>query len=58
MDYCPVCGEKAIAICKCFRADSNCKNGHNWHTCVIHNKIVIGESDHKIPIDRCTCVIK
>lgn len=34
-----------------------CKNGHHWHTCVLHNNVVVGKSDHSIPMSRCTCAI-
>lgn len=52
---CPICKEKPIMICMCDREDSQCRNGHWWHTCVIHDKIVLGESDHSIDTNACTC---
>jgi hypothetical protein len=52
---CPVCGEMALSRCKCPRADSRCKFGHQWHTCAKHNKIVLGLSNHSIPTFDCTC---
>jgi hypothetical protein len=52
---CPICGEEAVSRCKCFRSDSVCKNGHKWHKCSIHKNVVIGFSDHSLPITKCTC---
>lgn len=52
---CPICGEDAVRTCKCFRKDSTCKNGHDWHTCTIHKIKVIGRSDHSLPTFTCTC---
>lgn len=43
--------------CRCRRSDMCCKNGHHWHTCVLHNNVVVGKSDHSIPMGRCTCAI-
>jgi hypothetical protein len=53
---CPICSELAIASCKCIRGDSVCASAHHWHTCVVHNKVVIGISDHSLPMDTCTCI--
>ena len=53
---CPVCGEQAVTSCRCPRLDCFCKNGHSWHTCVKHQKIVLGESDHSRPTFECTCL--
>lgn len=55
MLHCPICNELAFSICKCFRHDSECKNGHTWHTCTIHKVKVLGKSDHSIPTMTCTC---
>lgn len=52
---CPVCGEEAIESCRCPKLDSVCKNGHEWHTCLKHQKIVIGSSDHSRPTFECSC---
>ena len=52
---CPVCGEEAEYTCKCLRGDSVCKNNHKWHRCAMHKKIVVGHSNHAIPMDVCTC---
>ena len=53
---CPICGEPSIDRCRCPRADSECKNGHKWHWCIVHLKIVIGHFDHSLSINICTCV--
>lgn len=52
---CPECGEKAKTTCRCPRQDSECKNGHEWHTCTVHHVVVNGGSDHKTAISSCTC---
>ena len=55
-DNCPICGERFVIRCKCFKADSRCKNGHKWHRCLLHDKTVIGkESDHSKDINSCSC---
>jgi len=53
---CPICGELAQGSCRCPRGDSSCKNGHEWHTCTIHKKIVLGPSDHSTDTFSCTCL--
>ena len=56
-DYlCPECGEPPELTCKCMRRDAKCKNGHWWHTCTAHHKIVSGQSDHGK--SGCTCLTK
>lgn len=52
---CPICGGEVIVQCRCFRADSTCVNGHDFHICVKHQVYVRGHSSHKLPIDQCTC---
>lgn len=52
---CPICQEKAVTTCRCFRGDSTCKNGHSWHRCTVHHVTVIGDSDHSIDTMKCTC---
>ena len=54
-NLCPTCLEPAITTCRCFRQDSTCKNGHQWHTCTVHNMPVLGHSDHSIDTMTCTC---
>lgn len=52
--HCPVCGEEREWSCRCSRADSGCKNKHEWHYCPIHReKINLGRSDHSKA--ECTC---
>ena len=53
-DICPICKEKYVTRCRCFLADSTCKNGHHWHMCMVHRTTVIGESDHAHG-GRCSC---
>ena len=52
---CPVCNEKVECACTCIRADSECKNGHQWHTCTVHKVKVLGFSDHTLSTKICTC---
>jgi hypothetical protein len=52
---CPVCQGKIIERCKCMRGDSTCENGHEFHKCYVHKAIVMGHSDHRLPMDVCTC---
>lgn len=52
-NICPTCGGLAVISCKCFRSDSRCTHGHEWHYCIVHNELVIGASDHKS--SKCTC---
>lgn len=53
--FCPICNERAVLSCKCPRADSKCKNGHEWHICTVHGKVVLGRSDHSLATFTCTC---
>lgn len=52
---CPTCGEKRTTTCRCPRSDSKCPNGHQWHLCTIHKKVVLGGSDHSTDTFTCTC---
>ena len=54
-DYCPICEEHYVTCCKCPTHDCTCANGHRWHSCLVHNKIVIGKSDHSLSVDVCQC---
>jgi hypothetical protein len=54
-DFCPICGKESSGTCKCMRHDCCCENGHQWHTCTVHHKIVIGQSNHTLPTKTCTC---
>jgi hypothetical protein len=55
---CPVCAKPAVANCKCFLRDSRCENGHTWHTCRVHNVIVVPQHPNhsSTPSKQCTCV--
>jgi hypothetical protein len=53
--YCPKCLQKAVRVCKCGIGDSSCENGHEWHVCRVHNKIVMGKGDHSKPMTACQC---
>lgn len=56
MDQCPICGKPFRLQCKCDISDRECANGHHWHTCPIHQKLVIGEFDHRNRrADGCSC---
>lgn len=52
---CPTCGSPYETRCRCMRGDSWCKNGHSWHVCFVHQKIVLGEANHSLDINQCTC---
>lgn len=54
-NLCPVCKEPAVITCKCPIGDSECKNGHEWHRCLVHKKIVQGPSDHSKDTMACHC---
>jgi hypothetical protein len=54
-NLCPVCNKPSVSSCRCFRHDSTCRNGHEWHTCTVHHKTVMGHSDHGLDIMACTC---
>ncbi len=43
---CPACGQTATRSCKCMRSDQVCPNGHEWHYCSRHRRIVLCKSDH------------
>ena len=58
VETCPVCHLKRVLSCKCFRSDSVCKNGHEWHRCTVHGTIVMGPSDHSTDTMTCTCKTK
>lgn len=52
---CPVCHEPPEITCKCPLSDSQCKNGHDWHYCLVHDKVVLGKSDHSKDTMSCHC---
>lgn len=53
MNNCPICDKPAVITCKCPRMDSKCENGHDWHKCPVHFKIVVGQSNHQSK--ECSC---
>ena len=55
MNNCPKCEKPAVQSCRCPRRDSECENGHQWHTCTVHKVIVEGGSDHSKDTFSCTC---
>jgi hypothetical protein len=52
---CPVCGQEYQSQCKCMVNHRTCPNGHEWHVCLVHSRVVIGPSDHFIGTDACQC---
>lgn len=54
-NICPQCGQSPEIMCRCPKGDSRCKNGHWWHTCLVHNCIVSGKSNHARPTYGCSC---
>jgi hypothetical protein len=54
-DKCPVCGREYTMRCRCPRGDMVCEIGHEWHTCTVHNKVIVGPANHLISGDKCTC---
>lgn len=54
---CPVCSETFFKTCKCPLGDRECERGHKWHTCIVHDTIVMGEADHMLPLNSCRCRI-
>ncbi len=50
---CPVCGEARAMNCRCRRSDSQCPKGHQWHWCTVHDRLVLGPSDHAK--SGCSC---
>ena len=60
-DNCPICREESIMTCRCFKSDSRCKNGHEWHYCLAHkgeNRVVLGHSDHSKDTMACSCKVE
>lgn len=43
---CVICGGAIKIMCKCFRGDSECKNGHKYHWSPFHKEYHEGWSDH------------
>jgi hypothetical protein len=57
MDNCRICNAKIITICKCFRGDRECENGHWYHYSPYHKQFHLGQSDHSKSHEEC-CVDK
>ena len=53
-EKCPYCKGKIVRRCRCMRGDKRCENGHEWHRCTEHRKLVHGPSDHSK--SGCSCV--
>lgn len=53
MNLCPICEQPGRTTCRCPRGDTECENGHRWHRCEVHRRVVIGESDHAK--SGCSC---
>lgn len=56
-EICPICGEKYVMRCKCPLGCMVCNSGHEWHTCILHNVIVMGKADHSLATNKCRCKI-
>ena len=55
-NWCPICDGPAIKQCSCYHKDSCCANGHSWHTCIVHRRIVARKlPDHGMI--GCTCEV-
>lgn len=53
MNRCPVCKKLPVFTCRCFRRDSRCEAGHEWHLCPQHYEVVLGPANHQS--GECTC---
>ena len=47
IDYCPICGKKAIIASKGLARESKCNNGHWWHLDIKTRKIEIGKLNQR-----------
>ena len=50
-DYCPVCGGKCVAACRCLLNDRTCAKHHYWRR-DNNDKVIILTGMHGQPIDR------
>lgn len=53
VNYCPTCEELFQSRARCLQLESRCSQGHVWHVCAVHGKIMEGK-----PSDTgyvCTC---
>lgn len=51
---CPTCGKEAVLTARDFNRTSHCEDGHTWHSCCVHKKLVLGESKINT-VTECTC---
>ena len=51
-DYCPECGGKAVAACKCILNDRKCAQGHFWRRVGDDNKAIMLTSMHGEPLEE------
>ena len=57
-ECCPTCLKPALLSerCRCAYYCIKCANGHEWHRCMVHKKLVVGNGhDRPKRTDRCTC---
>jgi len=52
---CPICDGEVTGRARNFQADSECENGHLFHTCVKHKVYVRGKSGPSSDSLGCTC---
>jgi hypothetical protein len=53
INYCPTCKEAYQTRARCLQIESRCRNGHVWHVCAVHGKIV--ESAASVTGYSCSC---
>lgn len=56
-EMCPTCCKPALLMerCRCTFYCIKCVNGHEWHTCTVHKKLVVGNGHDRPSVDGCTC---
>ena len=56
-EVCPTCMAPALLCerCRCNRFCIQCRNSHEWHTCIVHKKSVVGNGHDRPSKDGCTC---
>ena len=53
---CPICSSTNIVNCSCSRLECKCIDCEaEWHTCIVHNTLVLTRADNSKDIDECTC---
>ncbi len=50
---CPTCGKMSVSSCKCMLNDQQCPDGHQWHYCAHHRRIILNGNDHRDPTCYC-----